>query len=78
MKACDDIIDRFGGLTSLARALGHKHASTVQGWKQRGVIPALRQQEVLNAALRLGIDLSPADFFEPVDTPHKRREERAA
>ena len=48
----------------MARALGHRHASTVQGWKERGVIPARRANEVLDAARSLGIDLEPADFFD--------------
>ena len=78
MTACHHIIDSFGGLTALSRALGHKHVTTVQGWKQRGIIPAHRQQEVLNAARRLGIDMSPADFFEAAEAESERNEERAA
>ncbi len=41
--------------------------STVQSWKDAGVIPARRQGEVLDAARREGIDLGHADFFEPSD-----------
>ena len=78
MKRSDAIIDRFGGLSALARALGHKHVTTVQGWKLRGVIPAQRQQEVLDAALRLGIELAPVDFFESADLAREQREERSA
>lgn len=63
-NAVDAIIEKFGGLTPLSRALGHKHVSTVQGWKDRGVIPARRQPEVLAAAERLGIAMSYRDFFE--------------
>lgn len=38
--------------------------STVQGWKEVGLIPARHQQAVLDAAHAKGIPLSPADFFE--------------
>jgi hypothetical protein len=58
------IIDRFGGVSALARALGHKWPTTVQGWKTRGVIPAGQQQKILDAARKSGIGLVPADFFE--------------
>lgn len=64
MSAAASIIERFGGLTQLARALGHKHPTTVQGWKDRGIIPARRQVDVLAAAKRLGITLSASDFFD--------------
>lgn len=57
------IVAKFGGLTRLARALNHKHPTTVQGWLERGFVPAQRQQEVLDAAASAGIDLAPADFF---------------
>ena len=65
MTQTERIISRFGGMTALARALGHRHPTTVQGWKVRGYVPAHRQQEVLDAAHRVGIPLGPSDFFEP-------------
>lgn len=58
------IIERFGGLTKLADALGHKFPTTVQGWKVRGRIPSSQQDAVLRAARERGLDLEPADFFE--------------
>lgn len=64
MNAVDRIVEKFGGITAMARALGHRHPTTVQGWKARGVIPARRQQQVLDAARANGIALSPGDFFE--------------
>ena len=67
MNQAERIIERFGGLSALARTLGHKHATTVQGWKERGYVPARQQAEVLEAAKREGIDLDPADFFESSD-----------
>ena len=48
----------------MAAALGHRHPSTVQGWRDRGYIPANRQQEVLDRARELSIPLQPADFFD--------------
>lgn len=59
------IVDRFGGTRAMARAGGWP-ASTVQSWKRTGRIPALRQPEVLRAARREGIKLTPADFFPVV------------
>jgi len=57
------IIAMFGGLSAMARELGHRHASTVQGWQERGLIPIRQQPEVLAAAQRLGIALTAADFL---------------
>src|SRR4029078_10057200 len=36
--------------------------STVQGWKERGAIPANRREEVLAAAARHEIAMEPADL----------------
>ena len=64
MKPSERIVDLFGGIHAMARSLGHKYPSTVQGWRERGYIPARRMDEVLRAAVRMGIDLTPADFLE--------------
>lgn len=63
MTPAENIIARFGGLTALAKRLGHRNPTTVQGWKDRGVIPARRQLELLEIAKRDGIALAPEDFF---------------
>jgi len=63
------IVARFGGIRSLARVLGHRNPTTVQGWVARGFIPARRQQEVLEAARTAGVALSPADFFASGEAP---------
>lgn len=60
----DFIIERFGGLTALAKALGHEHPTTVQGWKGRGVIPSRHIPKIIEVARGRGIQLSAADFFE--------------
>jgi hypothetical protein len=50
MTQAQRVIDKFGGLSAMAKALGHKHPTTVQGWKDRGFIPSSRHREVLAAA----------------------------
>jgi hypothetical protein len=61
----DRIIGLFGGMTPLARALGHTNPTTVQGWKARGIIPARQQANVLEAAGQLGIPLRAEDLISP-------------
>lgn len=63
MSQAERIIEKFGGVTATARALGHKFPTTVQGWKSRGYIPAPKQAGVLEAARAHGVELEPADFF---------------
>ncbi len=68
MTYVDRIIERFGGLTGLSKALGHKNPTTVQGWRDRGTIPSRQQSHVLAAAVGKGIEIGPADFFEVPET----------
>jgi len=63
MEQVKAIIERFGGLTAMAKALGHQNPTTVQGWRDRGNIPSRRIPEVIAAAKREGFDLALADFF---------------
>lgn len=67
------IIDAFGGLTGLAKALGHNNPTTVQGWKDRGTIPSRQIPEVIEAGRRLEkpVILAPADFFDIPDAPEQ-------
>lgn len=58
----DHVIGKLNGVNSAARILGHRNASTVQGWKKRGYVPANRQREVLVKARAAGVDLGPLDF----------------
>jgi len=60
----EKIIARFGGLTATARALGHRNPTTVQGWINRGFVPARQQRPVLAAAQAHGLDITPADFID--------------
>lgn len=64
------IIDRFGGIVPAAKALGHKYPTTVQGWYERGWIPARQQKRVLDAAEQIGVVLTPADFFRAPESIH--------
>lgn len=48
------VIARFGGLTSLARDLGHENPTTVQGWKERGTIPLAHWPAIERAAALRG------------------------
>lgn len=63
MSQAEIIIERFGGITALSQALGHKHPSTVQGWRDRGIIPVRRQAELLKLAKRMEIPLSPEELI---------------
>src|SRR4051812_28141954 len=57
------VIQRFGGIRPTAQKLGVP-VSTVQGWKERGAIPANRREEVLAAAARHNIAFEPGDLAE--------------
>lgn len=54
MTVADAVIRRFGGIASLARALGHRHRSTVQGWGEEGRIPMARWPDIERVALTQG------------------------
>lgn len=54
----ENIIAQFGGLSAMARALGHKHPTTIQGWRDSGRIPEWRMNQVLDAAKKRGIDMT--------------------
>jgi NAD(P)H-hydrate epimerase len=68
------IIQRFGGIRPMARILTRAAGrrvppTTVQGWAQRGIIPASRQGDVLAAAKAEGLALGPEDFFDAAPEP---------
>jgi hypothetical protein len=71
MTQAEYIIQKFGGINAMAAKLGHRNASTVQGWKKRGTIPPGRYVEILAASKAHGIQLAPDDFVH-----HLRHEER--
>ena len=55
------VIARFGGIRPMAGKLGVA-VSTVQGWRERGAIPARHHARVLTAARTEGLDIGPADL----------------
>jgi hypothetical protein len=65
------IIKLFGGINPLARALNLK-PSIVQGWKERGFIPARRQDDVMKKAIELEIPLKAEHFFPSLDASLKK------
>lgn len=62
MSYVDSIVEKFGGVRSMARAVG-KPPSTVASWKERGAIPDGHKLHILEAAGRQQIHLTPEDFF---------------
>jgi len=52
----NEIIERFGGIRPMAAKLGVA-VTTVQGWKERGHIPAGRFKQIAESAAAHGIDL---------------------
>ncbi len=55
------VIGAFGGIRPMAGKL-EVPVSTVQGWKARGVIPAVRQDDIRAAATAHGVSLDEADL----------------
>ncbi len=71
MNAAKKIIAKFGGQTALAEAL-HTKQSTVQYWASRGTIPAKWHKAIVEASVRRGISVTPAEFSpssEPESAP---------
>lgn len=61
------VVFKFGGLRSMARILGHKHPTTIQGWVSRGVIPPRQHRIVWDAAQAHKVKLRKADFFATME-----------
>ena len=55
------VVGRFGGIRPMAQKLGVA-VSTVQGWRERGVIPEARHKDILAAAAANGIELPEAEL----------------
>jgi myo-inositol-1-phosphate synthase len=66
-NSAEQIIDRFGGQSSLAGLLGRRQ-STVQHWVKTGMIPAQWHKPLLKLAREKGISIEPSDFVTR-DTP---------
>lgn len=63
MSNAQQIINRFGGQSALARLLDRPQ-STVHYWAKSGTIPAKWHRQVLALAQQEGIELYPGDFVE--------------
>ena len=59
-----DIIKKLGGIRPLARELGHKYPSKVQGWHDRNSIPLKLVPAILKLARTMQKRLKMADFFD--------------
>jgi myo-inositol-1-phosphate synthase len=57
----EQIIDRFGGQSSLAALIGRRQ-STVEHWANTGIIPSQWQQPLLKLAREKGIDMKASEF----------------
>lgn len=68
-----DVIERLGGIRPASAKLGVP-VTTVQGWKNRGRIPANRHAAIVEAAARHGVDLAPAEGAArvPEEQPDRR------
>lgn len=71
------IFEAFGGTRKLAAAIGFP-PSTVQYWKESGLIPAKHQQLVLEKARELDLQIGPADFFDAPDAAEPAAPKAAA
>lgn len=76
MTPVERLIDAFHGLRPLQRALGEKHASLIQGWKEGGRIPHYRKEQVLAAADRCGVKLPDALIAQLFPDQEERRPAR--
>jgi myo-inositol-1-phosphate synthase len=62
LNSAEQIINKFGGQSSLANLLGRRQ-STVQHWVETGRIPSQWHKPLLKLARDKGISLEPKDFI---------------
>ncbi len=69
MNPSERIIGKFGSIRRLARALGHGHPTTVQGWKSRGLIPLRHAPAIIAASIRENLDdpVNALDFIPDLE-----------
>jgi len=70
------VVAAFGGLSKMARALGHRHPTKISGWLKSGRIPHWRRAEIVTAAERDGVTL-PTAFTNPPADPSGKSSEAA-
>lgn len=59
----DRVLSKFPTIRALSREMGVGE-TTISMWRAREWIPSPYHQQILDAALRLGVELTPNDFFE--------------
>lgn len=62
MKQADHIVRLLGGDRRASEILAVPR-NTVRSWQGTGFIPAQRHDDVIEAAARVGIRITPNDFF---------------
>ena len=67
MATANDILDRLGGLTSVARELSERTGrtvplTTVQGWRDANYFPEWRRDALIALAAGKGVDLTISEF----------------
>lgn len=67
MNTAEKIIEKFGGLTPLARMI-EKRPSTVAYWAKSGTIPSKWHSTLLNLAQEQGLSLAAQDLI-PMTEP---------
>ncbi|WP_369799497.1 carph-isopro domain-containing protein [Novosphingobium sp. PP1Y] len=68
MVSSNNIFDTFGGIRSMARAIGEP-SSTVFSWKRGGRIPAHKQPIVLEVGQALGLPVTAEHVVFPLGRP---------
>lgn len=84
MNPAQHVIAKLGGFAAVAKITG-VHVSRVHRWTYTresggtgGVIPSRHQQPMLDFARESGVNLKPADFFEPTPAEAKAKNKAEA
>jgi hypothetical protein len=76
VPAAHKVIEAFGGIRPMAQKLGVA-ASTVQGWKERGVIPPARHERILELAKADKLNLDAGTVASSAQMPDDPTEDSA-
>ena len=69
ISQAEHVVTKLGGVNATARLLGHRHATTVQGWVKSGFIPGRHHKDILEKARASQIELSEDDFIAHLREP---------
>lgn len=78
MTPAERIIGKFESARELARRLGHTNPTTVQGWRERGLIPIKHAPRIIAVSADLASPVVPADFLPSFECPAPAKSEIAA